>query len=176
VVACREKAELEDVLERARPLRSAQPLLSEELVLLGSESKNKEEAMQEIVDAFYIAGRTEDRSRLEEALWSREAVYSTGLGYGFAAPHCKTEAITADSIGVLKLNRAIDWGSVDSEPVNMIILIAMRDPQTPSRHMQVFSKLARKLMNEEFRGHLLALENARDMAAYLAQQLEISLH
>jgi phosphoenolpyruvate-protein phosphotransferase len=176
VIACREKAEIEDLLEHAQPLRSAQPLLSKELVLLGSESKSKEEAMQEIVDAFYIAGRTEDRQRLEEALWSREAVYSTGLGYGFAAPHCKTEAVTADSIGVLKLNQAIDWGSVDSAPVSMIILIAMREPQIPSRHMQVFSKLARKLMNEEFRGHLLAVENAHDMATYLAQQLEISLH
>jgi multiphosphoryl transfer protein len=176
VIACREKAEIEELLEHAQPLRPAQPLLSKELVLLGSESKNKEEAMQEIVDAFYVAGRTEDRQRLEEALWSREAVYSTGLGYGFAAPHCKTEAVTADSIGVLKLGHAIDWGSVDSEPVSMIILIAMREPQIPSRHMQVFSKLARKLMNEEFRGHLLTVENAHDMATYLAQQLEISLH
>jgi phosphoenolpyruvate-protein phosphotransferase len=176
VMACREKVEIEDLLERAQPLRSAQPLLSKELVLLGSESKNKDEAMQEIVDAFYVAGRTEDRQRLEEALWSREAVYSTGLGYGFAAPHCKTEAVIADSIGVLKLRKAIDWGSVDSEPVSMIILIAMRESQNPSRHMQVFSRLARKLMNEEFRGHLLAVENAHDMATYLAQQLEISLH
>jgi multiphosphoryl transfer protein len=175
VIACREKVEIRDLLERAQALRPAQPLLSKELVLLGSESKNKEEALQEIVDAFYIAGRTEDRQRLEEALWSREAVYSTGLGYGFAAPHCKTEAVTADSIGVLKLRHAVDWGSIDSEPVSMIILIAMRE-QIPNRHMQVFSKLARKLMNEEFRGHLLAVENAHDMASYLAQQLEISLH
>jgi fructose-specific PTS system IIA-like component len=176
VIACREKTEIEELLEHAQPSWSTQPLLSKELVLLGSESKNKEEALQEIVDAFYIAGRTADRQRLEEALWSREAVYATGLGYGFAAPHCKTEAITADSIGVLKLGQAIDWGSVDSEPVNMIILIAMREPQLANRHMQVFSRLARKLMNEEFRGHLLAVENAHDMATYLAQQLEISLH
>jgi multiphosphoryl transfer protein len=176
VVACREKAEIEDLLDHAQPLRSAQPLLSKELVLLGSQSATKEEAMQEIVDAFYIAGRTEDRQRLEEALWSREAVYSTGLGYGFAAPHCKTEAVTADSIGVLKLTRAIEWGSVDSKPVSMIILMAMRESQPASRHMQVFSKLARKIMNEDFRGHLLAVESAHDMATYLAQQLEISLH
>jgi mannitol/fructose-specific phosphotransferase system IIA component (Ntr-type) len=60
--------------------------------------------------------------------------------------------------------------------VNMIILFAMREPHLANRHMQVFSKLARKLMNEEFRGHLLAIENAHDMATYLAQQLEISLH
>ena len=176
LIACREIEEVENLLRRAQPSRSAQPLLSEELVLLNSESRSKQEAMQEIVDAFYIAGRTEDRQRLEEALWSREAVYSTGLGYGFAAPHCKTEAVIADSIGVLKLKQAIDWGSVDREPVNVIILIAMREPQIANRHMQVFSKLARKLMNEDFRGHLLAIGNAHDMATFLAQQLEISLH
>jgi multiphosphoryl transfer protein len=176
VIACRKQAEIEDILEDAQPLRSAQPLLSKELVLLGSESKNKEEAMQEIVDAFYIAGRTEDRQRLEQALWSREAVYSTGLGHGFAVPHCRTDAVSADSIGVLKLRQVIDWGSIDGEPVSMIILMAMRESQSPSRHMQVFSKLARKLENEEFRGHLLAVENTHDMATYLAQQLEISLH
>jgi phosphoenolpyruvate-protein phosphotransferase len=175
ILACRDKSEIDELLERAQPPRSAQPLLSKELVLLGSQSKDKEEAMQEIVDAFYIAGRTEDRQRLEEALWSREAVYATGLGYGFAAPHCKSDAVLADSIGVLRLNQAIDWGSVDTKPVNMIILIAMRESQN-SRHMKVFSKLARKLMNDEVRGHLLAVENAHEMATFLAQQLEISLH
>jgi len=175
-VECEEKSEIEELIERAQPARSAQPLLSKELVLLGSQSKDKEEAMQEIVDAFYIAGRTEDRQRLEEALWSREAVYATDFAHGFAVPHCKTEAVTADSIGVVRLNQAIDWGSADSKPVNMIIMMAMRKSQNPSRHLEIFSKLARKLMNEDFRGHLLTVGNAHDMATYLAQQLEISLH
>ncbi len=176
IMASRDPSTMEDLLERAQPVRSAQPLLSKELVLLGSQSRDKEEAMQEIVDAFYIAGRTEDRQRLEEALWSREAVYATGLGYGFAAPHCKSDAVIADSIGVLRLADAIEWGSVDTKPVNMIILIAMRESQNPTRHMKVFSKLARKLMNEDFRAQLLAVKNAQDMTTYLAQQLEISLH
>ena len=176
IVECEEKSEIEELIERAQPARSAQPLLSKELVLLGSQSKDKEEAMQEIVDAFYIAGRTEDRQRLEEALWSREAVYATDFAHGFAVPHCKTEAVTADSIGVVRLNQAIDWGSADSKPVNMIIMMAMRKSQNPSRHLEIFSKLARKLMNEDFRGHLLTVGNAHDMATYLAQQLEISLH
>ena len=172
-LSCQESAEIANLLEHGQASHSPQPLLTEELVLLSSESRNKEEAMQEIVDAFYVAGRTDDRQRLQEALWSREAVYSTGLGYGFAAPHCKTDAITADSIAVLKLDHAIDWGSVDSEPVTMIILIAMREPQKPSRHMQVFSKLARKLMNEDFREHLLTVKNPREMTDYLVQQLEM---
>jgi fructose-specific phosphotransferase system IIA component len=127
--------------------------------------------IQEIVDAFYIVGRTDDRHRLEEALWTREDLYSTGLGYGFATPHCKTDAVSTDSICVLKLNQPINWGSVDSEPVRMIVSIVMREPQNSGSHLQVFSTLARQLMNEEFRDRLFRVEAAREAVTLLAQQL-----
>ena len=106
-------------------------------------------------------------------MWAREAVYSTGLGYGFAAPHCKTDAVSANSIGVLRLKNPIDWGAADHEPVRMVILIAMREQQTANGHMQVFSELARKLMNEEFREGLLALQDAPKMMQYLGEQLAL---
>jgi fructose-specific PTS system IIA-like component len=170
-ILCRKTREVDDLLERAPASQTAQPLLSEELVLLGSSSQNKEEVIQEIVDAFYIVGRTDDRHELEDALWAREDVYSTGLGYGFATPHCKTEAVSTDSICVLKLNQPINWGSVDSEPVRMIVSIVMREPQNSGSHLQVFSTLARQLMNEEFRDRLFRIESAREVVTLLAQQL-----
>jgi multiphosphoryl transfer protein len=172
-ILCGTTKEVDNLLEGAQASQTVQPLLSEELVLLGSSSQNKEEVIQEIVDAFYIAGRTDDRYQLEEALWAREDVYSTGLGYGFATPHCKTEAVSADSICVLKLNQPINWGSVDSEPVRMIVSIVMRGLQNSDSHLQVFSILARRLMNEEFRDHLFHAETAPDVVSYLAQQLGV---
>lgn len=175
-IACRDAADVKQLLAEAHTWRFPPPLLSENLVLLDSGSRNKEEAIQEIVNAFYVAGRTEDRQRLEDALWSREAVYSTGLGFGFAAPHCKTDAINADTIGVLKLSHPIDWGSVDGQPVRMVLLLTMRETQAGSRHMQVFSRLARKLMNEEFREQLLHLQEANKIMSYLSHELEISTH
>jgi fructose-specific PTS system IIA-like component len=170
-IACRRTKEVDDLLESAQPSQTAQPLLSDQLVLLGSTSQSKEEVIQEIVDAFYIVGRTDDRHRLEEALWTREDLYSTGLGYGFATPHCKTDAVSTDSICVLKLNQPINWGSVDSEPVRMIVSIVMREPQNSGSHLQVFSTLARQLMNEEFRDRLFRVETAREAVTLLAQQL-----
>jgi fructose-specific PTS system IIA-like component len=172
-IRCRERNAVGQLLASARPRTSAEPLLSNELILLDSDSRNKEEAMQELVDNFYIAGRTEDRQALEDALWAREAVYSTALGFGFATPHCKTDAVTANSIGVLRFRQPINWGSVDSEPVCMIILIAMSEPQADNDHMQVFSRLARKLMNEDFRKQLLATADSHEMVRYLGEQLEI---
>ena len=175
IIACRETAEVDHLLASAQPSPSVQPLLSEELILLDSDSRNKEEAMQELVDSFYIAGRTKDRQQLEEALWAREGLYSTGLGFGFATPHCKTDAVSASSIAVLRCREPIDWGSLDSEPVRMIILIAMREPQVANGHLQVFSELARKLMNEDFREQLLTLKDSRNIVQYLGEQLNISV-
>jgi multiphosphoryl transfer protein len=171
-IACSNVVEVDKILDRDQSLGTGQPLLSEELVLLDSPCQSKEEAIQEIVDAFYVAGRTEDRAQLEESLWAREAVYSTGLGYGFAVPHCKTEAVTEDSIGILRLHQPIDWGSVDGQPVTMVVLIALRDPSNGTRHMQIFSTLARKLMNDDFRDHLLSIKTAQEMVAYVNQQLD----
>ncbi|PYX32895.1 MAG: phosphoenolpyruvate--protein phosphotransferase [Acidobacteria bacterium] len=160
-----------DGLLGQQPLQAAQPLLARELILLGSTSKNKEEVIQEMVDAFYVASRTEDRHLLEEALWAREAVYSTGLGYGFATPHCKTDAVAADSICVLRLREPINWDSIDGERVRMVVLLALRNSEVANNHMQVFSTLARKLMNEDFRQHLLEVETADEATTYLAAQL-----
>ena len=172
-IALGSSTEIENLIDESRLPHSSQPLLTVDLIMLESDTSTKEEAIQEIVDAFYVAGRTDNRMRLEEAVWAREAVYPTGLGYGFAAPHCKTDAVNADSIAVLKLKQGIEWGSVDGQPVNMIILIAMREAHEPSRHMQVFSQLARNLMNEEFRRSLLNIEDAPKMTSYLARELGV---
>jgi phosphoenolpyruvate-protein phosphotransferase len=166
--------EVDALLLSEQPSEPALPLLDEELVVLNSESASKEEAIAEIVDALYIAGRTENRQQVEEAVWTREAVYSTGLGYGFAIPHCKTDAVAADSIGILKLQRPIEWGALDGKPVSIVILLAIRESNPNSRHMQILSQLARKLMSEGFRDQFQRIENPKAMLTFLSQELDIT--
>src|SRR5579864_1093491 len=167
----REISEIRSLVHSAGSQLQNSPLLSEELIVLDSDSNTKEEAIQELVDIFYAAARTHDRRRLEDAVWAREAVYSTGLGFGFATPHCKTDAVNASSIGVLRLKHPVDWGAADHESVRMVILIAMREQNAASGHMQVFSELARKLMNEDFRERLLSLKDPQVVMHYLGQEL-----
>lgn len=172
-IACEDTEGVDDLLAMHQP-QHTEPLLSEELVLLGSTSQTKEEVIQEMVDALYISGRTDDRHLLEEALWAREADYSTGLGHGFATPHCKTGAVNANSICVLRLNESVNWDSVHGERVSMVVLLALRDSESAdTTHMQVFSALARSLMNHDFRQRLLTFETAGQVTTYLAEQLGI---
>ena len=172
-LACAHTGEVDDLLA-AQQSYQVEPLLSDDLVLLGSTSRTKEEVIQEMVDAFYISGRTDDRDLVEEALWAREAEYSTGLGHGFAIPHCKTDAVTANSICILRLIEPIDWDSIHGEPVSMVVLLALRKSDVANTHMQVFSSLARKLDDEAFRQHLLRIETVEQVTTFLAEQLGLS--
>jgi multiphosphoryl transfer protein len=174
-LACGNSEEVDELLAATAARSLPQPLLSDELIVLESTSQSKEEVIQEMVDAFYISGRTDDRHSLEKALWARETMGSTGVGYGFAIPHCKSDAVTANSISVLRLNEAINWDSGRGDRVSMVVLLALRESDPGSTHMQVFSSLARKLMNDEFRQHLLKTQTPHDVKEYLGSQLGIAV-
>ena len=165
-LGCRQTEDVERLLDR-ESVNAAKSLMDRELILVGHGITSKEDAIREIVDAFYVAGRTEDPDRLEEAVWTRESVYSTGLGHGFAVPHCKTDAINSGSIGVLKLKEPVDWGSLDGHRVEIVILLAARESDAGNEHLRVFSRLARNLMDDEFRERLLKAADADAILAVL---------
>lgn len=169
--ACEHSKDVEALLRESSD--QLQPLLTPDLIVVDDASENKRGAIREMVEAFYVSGRINDPQFVEEAIWNREGISSTGLGYGFAIPHCKTDAVLADSIGILKFKRPIDWGSLDDKPVHMIILLAVRESRANGIHLQVLSRLARKLMDEEFRTQLLSLNDANAMVSHLSRELEI---
>lgn len=170
-VAAKTTAAVEQILSAQPRHEIAMPLLDDDLVQLSSTGLSKEEVIKEMVDSLYVSGRTDDRDPVEDALWSRESMGSTSLGYGFAVPHCKTDAVTANSICVLRLNEAVQWDH--SERVNMVVLLALREADVANVHMQIFSLLARKMMNEDFRQHLLHAVTSQDVTTYLSTQLGI---
>lgn len=167
VLECRQIEDLERLLDR-EPDGAARSLLTRELILVNNEAASKEEAIREIVDAIYVEGRTDDPDRLEEAVWARESVYSTGLGHGFAVPHCKSDAVSAASIAVLKLKNPVDWEAIDGNPVQIVIFLAARESDAENEHLRVFSRLARNLMDEDFRCRLLSSDSQDDLLSILA--------
>jgi fructose-specific PTS system IIA-like component len=172
-IACDRSAEVEALVDGARSIERPRPLVDPELVRLDGECASKEEAIRSLVDAFYVGGRTEEPHRIEEAVWMREAQYSTGLGHGIAVPHCRTDAVTSDSIGILRLRAPIEWGSLDGEPVRMVLLLATRESNVDGRHLKVFSRLARKLMDQGFREQLFGVDDAMGVIHHLAGELEM---
>jgi fructose-specific PTS system IIA-like component len=147
---CSTRAQVESLLDDYTPSGQPLPLLSSDL-LLQSQAISKAEAIKEMADALWLSGRAREGQLLEEAIWQREDAYSTGFGYGFALPHCKSDQVIANSIVVAKLDNVVEWGSTDKLPVDVVILVAMRSADYEKAHMRVFAQLSRLVMREEFR-------------------------
>lgn len=147
------------------------PLLAPELIVMDVDAATKEEAIKRAVDLLYIQGRTEQPRAVEQAVWQREASYSTGFGHGFAIPHCKSSAVLANSLVLLKLRQPVDWGSLDNQPVRVMLLLVIRDIEGAAEHLKVISSLARQVMHEEFRARLEQESDAAALCSFLKSKL-----
>ncbi|MGF1699510.1 phosphoenolpyruvate--protein phosphotransferase [Photobacterium makurazakiensis] len=168
---CSTISDVEALLAQANAQQAAKPLLAKECVFKHAEFANKEEAIQALVGNLGIHARTGDAYKLEEDIWAREAVFSTGLGHGFAIPHTKSEHIHHSSISIAHLDTPIDWQS-DSGDVDFIIMLTL-NKEHGDQHMKIFSGLARKLIHQSFRDKLRAGHNADEIIAILEEELAI---
>jgi fructose-specific PTS system IIA-like component len=169
---CSTGDDVEALLDRTRALDRPRPLVEPDIVRIDGACASKEDAIRSMVDALYVAGRTDDPCSIEEAVWRREAQYATGVGDGIAVPHCRTDAVTSDSIGVLKLRSPVDWGAADGMPVRMVFLLATRATSPDQAHMRVFSRLARGLMDAGFRSQLLDAASPASVIDRLSAELQ----
>jgi fructose-specific PTS system IIA-like component len=153
---------------------SPRPLIDEALINIASLADSKARAIREAADLLCIDNRTPDVQALEDAIWAREETYSTGLGHGFAIPHCKSAAVTNPTLAVLKLNTPISWGSLDDQPVHTVLLLAIPAAASANTdHMKIFAKLARKLMHEDFREQLQTATSGPQVASLLREHLSM---
>ncbi len=169
-LACASASEVEQLVARFETARPA-PLTDPDLVMVHGEARSKEEAIKKLVDRLYVTGRTDRPRDIEDAVWRREAVYSTGFGHGFAIPHCKTDAVRVNSLAVLKLQTPVEWGSLDGKPVSVLLLLAIRESNQATEHMKVLAALARKLMHDDFRERLLQEQDPETICTFLRDTL-----
>ncbi|ODS52844.1 MAG: phosphoenolpyruvate--protein phosphotransferase [Acidobacteria bacterium SCN 69-37] len=169
---CQSSDEVDALLDGTRTIDPPRPLVEPEIVRLDGTCASREEAIRTLVDALYVAGRTEDPCALEEAVWRREEAYATTVGDGIAVPHCRTDAVTSDSVGILKLREPVPWGG-DGTPVQMVFLLAIRETSPSRAHMRVFSRLARMLIDADFREDLLRAADPASVIDQLSAELQV---
>ncbi len=169
-VACQTRAEVQTLLQTTGSASASLPLVTPELIVSG-DCRTKQEAIKLVADRLFVAGRTDKSQLLEEAIWQREDTYSTGFGYGFSLPHCKSDALTSNSIVIAKLQSPVEWGSLDEKPVDVVILLAIRASEHDKAHMKIFARLSRLVMRDEFRDRVRGETDAIALVRFLEESL-----
>ncbi|MHC4844317.1 MAG: PTS sugar transporter subunit IIA [Planctomycetota bacterium] len=117
------------------------------------EAKDKESAITQLLDLLDENGLLQDRDGALEAVMNREKTRSTGIGSGLAIPHGKCKAVKELVMSIGIVPDGIDFQSVDSKPVKIIILLVSPLDQT-GPHIQALASISRLMLDETFKSKL----------------------
>jgi mannitol/fructose-specific phosphotransferase system IIA component (Ntr-type) len=148
-------------------------LIEPGMVLSQISAADKAAVFRVAVERLSALGRTVDARSVEKALWERERSGATGLGEGYAIPHCRTDAIQLNSVVLVKLRTPLDWGAFDGQPVRTVALLALRRTDSMGEHLRILARFSRLLMQAPFRKRLEEEEDAPAICEFLASSLNL---
>ena len=106
----------------------------------------KKQAIQELSRAAKLTGQNE--RLIFETLMQREKLGSTGVGNGIAIPHGKLPKLEK-LVGLFaRLDRPIDFESLDGQPVDLIFLL-LAPEGAGADHLKALARVARLLREPE---------------------------
>jgi len=110
----------------------------------------KTQAITQLIDLLDKQGKLKDRNAALQAVLDREIIRSTGIGQGFAIPHGKSAAVDKLVMAVGLLEHPIDFESIDSQPVNIVVLLVSPIDQT-GPHIQALAGISRMMTDQNIR-------------------------
>lgn len=144
-------------------------LLTEKLIRMELRGTQKEEIMREMADMLEDAGVLRDKKMFASALFEREQQGSTGIGFGVAIPHGKSDGVKTPAVALGIKRDGVDWASLDDEPAHLVFMIAVPEAGAGNEHLKILQMLSRKLIDEHFRGALLAAKTKQDVLSIIEE-------
>lgn len=135
------------------------------------DSNSQIEVLEKITDILMKDNRITDKTETLNGYVEREKECTTGIGFGLAIPHCKVESVIKPTIVYLKLNNPVDWNSLDEEPVNVVIGLAIPKKDEGTLHLEILSSLASNLMEDDFKDSLLSMDDKNKLVQFLHNNL-----
>lgn len=131
-------------------------------VILDLEARDKEEAIEELVEHMAEVCENCEADTILQAVMSRERDGSTGLEKGVAIPHAKCDAVDRMRIVVGISRKGVDFESQDGRPSHLFFLMIAPTTET-GPHVQAIAKIVKMIKVEGFRKRLLDAKRPEDV-------------
>jgi PTS system nitrogen regulatory IIA component len=106
-----------------------------------------------------------------DALLEREAVASTGVGYGVAVPHARLAGLSRMRAVFVRLDQPVAFNAVDDRPVDLIFAL-FAPPDANGEHLRALARVSRLLRQGEIREQLRQARSADAVRAILVQEVK----
>ena len=143
-------------------------ILQPDCVLVPLQAQSKQEAIFALTDQLVGNTPIGNGEQLKEAIWQRETTRTTGIGHGIGIPHGKSAGVDQLRMAIGRTAEPIDFGAIDGQGVDLIILLASPLAQT-GPHIQALASISRLLTDEDFRTALKQADSAEQLYELIVQ-------
>jgi nitrogen PTS system EIIA component len=130
--------------------------------IISIDRATKAEVLEDVAEHAISQGYVTDAEVFKKAISEREALMSTGIGFGVAVPHVKIPCIPHFFIIVGLLNLPVDWDALDHKPVEIIFFIGGPDGRQED-YLRILSRIILVIKNEEKFIQLKAARTAEEI-------------
>jgi Kef-type K+ transport system membrane component KefB/mannitol/fructose-specific phosphotransferase system IIA component (Ntr-type) len=135
--------------------------LQEKTMIPLLKGETKEEIINELLEQLYNAGAVDNLELSHAAIMKREDSMSTGMQFGIALPHGRTDGVKKLVAAVGLKPKGIDFKSMDGEP-STIFVLALSPESATAPHMQFMAMISNAL-DESGRDELLKCSTPKEM-------------
>lgn len=133
-------------------------------------AKDKAGVLSCLADAAAAAGLfpPDKRDIVLNALVQREKTMSTGMQYGVAIPHARTEVVGSLATIVAVSREGIPFDALDGEPCS-IFIATLSPPADTNSHIRFLAAMTRELSSRRVREKVLSAMTKDDLVAAFAR-------
>jgi fructose PTS system EIIA component len=145
-----------------------------DLILFGINVQDKISAIEEMSTQLLSKGYITDIQSFISCILKREEEGKTGIGYGVAIPHGKSKSVKQTVICIGKLQQSIKWESVDSLPIKLIILFAVKDNEEDIKRLDEMAEISTSLADESFIDKLHSANSPEEIIKLFDRKLKLN--
>ena len=134
-------------------------LIEKEGIFLDIDQEDKYTLINFLANGMLNANKISNLEEYVESVLERERLVSTSVGNAVAIPHGKSKAVLKPTVYFAKTNKLVRWGEGEEDLVDLIFMLAVPDDDKSNDHLRILAQLSRKLVDENFRNTLRAIEN-----------------
>ncbi len=140
-------------------------MLSADAVVAQLKSTSKKRLLQELsVLADSVYGL--NSATVFDALQERELLGPTGMGHGVAVPHARLEGLDSVKAIFAKLDRPVDFESIDRQPVDHVCVL-LAPEGAGAMHLKALARVSRTLRDDAFCAKLRSADDPSALFALL---------
>ena len=139
-------------------------ILTQQLTQCGIPGGSKKRVLENLSTFVteQLGGDGDQAENLFHNLVARERLGSTGIGEGVAIPHCRVAGFNRIHGCLIKLEQAIDFGSLDDQPVDLIFALIVPEEQN-EEHLATLARVAAIMQDDCSRASLRQCSSSEEL-------------